>query len=90
MRECLEELNMHVEFVRSLGTIQHKSKWNYKGKEFWVYDDIEVVLVEFVGYGKNKRLGVKGEFIEGDVPVEISKEEMLSSVYEFVKAGIKL
>ena len=90
VRECLEELNMNVEFVKSLGVIQDKSKWNYKGEEFWVDDQMEIVLVKFISYGKNKSFGITGEFTEEDKPVEIAKEEMLNNVYEFTKGGIIL
>ena len=87
-RECLEELNMKVEFIRSLGVIQDKSKWTYKGEEFFVDDHMEIVLVKFLDYGKNKSFGLKGEFTKQDVPVEVEKEEMINNVYEFVQGGI--
>ena len=67
-----------------------KSKWNYNGEEFWVTDEMEIVLVKFVSYGKNKSFGITGEFTEEDEPVEITKEEMLNNVYEFTKGGIIL
>ena len=89
-REILEELNIKSEFVKSLGVIKDKSKWNYKGEEFWVTDEMEIVLVKFVSYGKNKSFGISGEFTEEDKPVEITKEEMLNDVYEFTKGGLKL
>lgn len=89
-REILEELNIEAEFVRRLGKIAEKSKWNYKGKEFWVDDDIEIVYTKFIKFGNNNQFGIDGEFATQDVVVEVTKEEMFANVYEFVKAGIKL
>ena len=88
-RECLEELNAKVEFEKTLGKIHDKSKWEYKGKEFYVDDEMEIVHVKFVEYGDNFRFGIAGEFDSQDVIAEISKEEMIESVAEFVKYGIK-
>lgn len=90
IREILEELNIKAEYIRTLGHFQTKSKWNYKGKEFWVNDDIEVVYTKFIEYGKNKSYGIKGEFKNQDVVAEITRQEMEDTVAEFVEYGIEL
>lgn len=89
-REILEEMNVYVEFVRSLGHAHWKTSWVYEGKAFDVDNDVEVVLTRFVKNGKNKKLGLDGEF-KADMlgVVEISKKEMLENVAEFVQFGIK-
>lgn len=89
-RECLEELNMNVEFIKTLGVIYDKSKWEYKGKDFLVDDEMTIVYVKFDSYGNNNSLGIDGEFNSQDIVREISKEEMIKNVAEFVKYGIKL
>ena len=88
-REALEELNMVVEFIKELGSFTCKSKWKYNGQEFWVDDHIQVVYTKFIKYGSNNFLGIEGEFESQDIVAEISKEEMLNNVYEFVEGGIK-
>lgn len=90
IRELQEEMNINVEFVKKLGSIMTKSKWNYKGKEFEVNDDISVVLTRFVSYSDRSQLGLEGEFEIQDIVVEISREEMIDNVYEFVEGGIIL
>lgn len=89
-REVLEEMNMKVEFVKKLGFFQTKSKWKYNDEEFWVNDDIYIVYTKFIAYGTNKTLGIEGEFEIQDVVVEVTKDEMIDNVVEFVKFGIKL
>lgn len=90
VRECSEELNAVVEYVKTLGFIHDKSKWKMGDEEFWVDDEMEIVYTKFVRFGENKTLGVEGEFTSQDIVTEISKDEMLKTVAEFVKYGVKL
>jgi len=89
-REALEELNMQVEVVKTLGVIKDKSKWNYEGFDFLVDDEKTILYTKYVAEGNNTTFGVTGEFGSQDGVFEISKEEMLSTVAEFVKYGLKL
>ena len=89
-REVLEELNIECEFVKTLGVICDKSKWEYKGKSFWVDDRMEIVYVKFLKYAKNSSYGIKGEFESQDIIAEVTKQEMLDNVAEFAKYGVKL
>ncbi len=91
-REIAEELNMLVNVVKSLGMICYSTNWIYDGKEFSVNYESEIMLTEFVGYSDNDKFGLEGEFSSSSVvgKCEISEEEMLKNVYEFVSAGIKL
>lgn len=89
-RELLEEMNIHVDFVKSLGHAYWTVPWEYKGKKFDVKYDAEVVLTRFVKFGDNKKLGLDGEFKPDMVGIaEISKEEMLKEVAEFARFGVK-
>lgn len=89
-REIMEELNMNVEIVKSLGVIKYVQKRQYQGKEFDLNYIAEIFLTKFVSYGDNKNFGIDGEFDENVSIVEISKEKMLTTVAEFVKFGLKL
>lgn len=89
-REILEEMNVNIEVIRSLGKINYNSKWNYEGKEFLVKYEAEIVYCKFISYGLNEKLGLEGEFEKDTEVEEISKELMLDKVAEFCKFGIKL
>lgn len=89
-REILEELNIEAEFVRTIGIIHDKSQWNYEGFDFWVDDDMTIVYTKFVKYGDYDKFGVDGEFNTQDGVEEITKEEMLNTVAQFTKYGLKL
>ena len=89
-RECLEELNVVVEYVRTLGTILDTSEWEYKGKKFTVQDKMDIVYTRYVSHVDGMSMGIEGEFDKEDSIVEIDRDEMLSHVAEFTKYGIKL
>ena len=90
-RELMEEMNAHVEFVKELDVIHYVHTWRYEGKEFDVDYDAHIVLVKFLSFAKKRKLGLDGEFDNKNVEiVEISKEEMLKNVAEFVDFGVKL
>ncbi len=90
-REILEELNFNVKIVRSLGVIKYLRTWKFQDHEFDIEHQAEIFLTEFVSYGKEKGFGLDGEFNEKEFSIaEISKEEMLANVAEFVSFGIKL
>lgn len=89
-RECVEEVNMVVEYVRELGTIEDESNWEYKGHHFVVKDSMHIVLVKYVAMADRDTMGLEGEFKEDDRVTLIDKDTMLESVAEFVKYGIKL
>lgn len=90
-REILEELNINIKIVKSLGVIKYFKTWHYDGKDFDVDYEAEIFLTEFVSYGDNANFGIEGEFDGKKISIcEISKEEMLSTVAEFVTFGIKL
>ena len=65
-------------------------KWKMGDEEFWVDDEMEIVYTKFVRFGENTTLDVEGEFTSQDIVTEISKDEMLKTVAEFVKYGVKL
>ncbi len=90
IREVKEELNVNVEVVKSLGTIEYQSNWNYEGKSFVMNNVAEIMYTKFVSYGENTSLGLDGEFDNSTQVALVSKEEMLNNVSEFVKFGIKL
>ena len=90
-RELLEELNVKVEIVKSLGNIKYETTWEYEGKKFKVEFKAEILYTRFVSYGKNKKFGLNGEFgtnVKGIA--EITKEEMLKTVAEFTEFGVKI
>lgn len=89
-RELIEELNMHVNIIKSLGKTTYFKTWNYNGKDFDVEYQAEIFLTEFIKYDDNKNFGLEGEFDDNFTISEISKQKMLSSVFEFVKGGILL
>lgn len=90
-REILEELNINIKIVKSLGTINYVATWKYEGKEFDVDYEAEIFLTEFVSYGVNKNFGIEGEFDTKEINIsEISRNEMINNVAEFVAYGIKL
>ena len=90
-RELLEEMNVHVEFVRELDTIHYVHTWRYQGKEFDVGYEAHIVLVKFLSYDEKRKMGLDGEFDGKNVEIaEISKDEMLKNVAEFVDFGVKL
>ena len=90
-RELLEEMNIFVQFEKELGVIHYVHTWRFEGKEFDVNYEAHIVLVKFLSYAPKKNLGLEGEFDGKNVEiVEISKEEMLKNVAEFVDFGVKL
>ncbi len=90
-RELLEELNVKVEVIKSLGFINYTSHWNYKGKEFDINNVAEIFYTKFVEFGNNPNFGLDGEFNTLTTSIAlISKQEMLENVAEFKKYGIKL
>lgn len=89
-RECIEELNMKVSFIKELGIIRDTSSWEYNGEKFVVEDLMHIVLVKYESYSNSTTMGVEGEFDKDDIVVEIDKKEMLENVAEFKKYGIKL
>jgi len=89
-REILEELNVNVKVVKSLGMMHYVNTWSYEGQNFDVQYEVEIFLAEFKSFAHGKGFGLEGEFDENFSVAEISKEEMLSSVYEFTKGGIEL
>lgn len=89
-REILEELNINARVIKSLGSFEYFSSWEYKGKKFDIKNHAEIFLTTFVSYGDNTKLGLEGEFSQSTKNIEISKEEMLANVAEFVTYGIKL
>lgn len=88
-REILEELNVEAEVVKSLGVIKDKSKWTYKNKEFWVDDEMEIVYAKYVCDGKQKSIGIKGEFDKQVAVALIDRQDMLDYVAEFAYYGLK-
>lgn len=90
IREIKEELNVNVEVVKSLGTIKYQSNWTYEGNTFVMDNVAEIMYTKYVSNGENTRLGLDGEFDNQTQVAEITKEEMLQNVSEFVKFGIKL
>lgn len=90
-RELLEEMNVCVDIVRSLGHAYYVKTWEYQGEKFDANYDAEVFLTKFIKYGDNKKFGLDGEFGRDILGIAaISKEEMLQHVAEFSKLGIKL
>lgn len=90
LREVLEEMNLVVEFVKSLGHIATQSTWTYGDETFKVNDDMEILYTRFVEFGDNKQLGLDGEFDSQDIVAKVSKEDMLNNVAQFAKYGLKL
>ena len=89
VREVYEELNMNVEVVKSLGFINWTQTWTYQDKTFEMPYEVEVFLTKFISHVNKDKLGLDGEFDNSNISVvEISKEEMLNNVYEFVVKGI--
>ena len=90
-REIFEELNINVKVVKSLGVIKYIRTWKYKEHEFDIEHQAEIFLTEFISYGNEKGFGLDGEFNQKEFSIaEISKEEMLANVAEFVTFGVKL
>lgn len=89
-REIMEELNMNVEVVRSLGTITYPSTRKYNDKTFELPCVAEIFYTKFVSYGSNQKIGLDGEFDKKVAVAEITKEMMVSEVAEFTSLGIKL
>lgn len=89
-REIIEELNINIKIVKSLGIAKYVRTWHYNGQDFDVDYEAEIFHTEFVSYGKNKDFGLEGEFDAKKISIdEISKDEMLANVAEFVSLGIK-
>ena len=90
-REMVEELNMNVEVVKSLGTCECFRTWTYKGKSVDVRYETEIFLTKFVSYSSNKDFGLEGEFSQSRVTgiVEVTKDEMINNVEYFVAHEIK-
>ena len=89
-REIVEELNMQINIIKSLGTIKYFKTWRYEGKEFDVDYEAEIFYTSFVSYENNTKFGIEGEFDDKKIDiVEISKETMLQKVAEFTKFGLK-
>lgn len=89
-REILEELNMNIEVIRSLGVRHYLRTWHYEEHEFDIDYEAEIFLTKFVSYAHNKDFGLDGEFSSEVSIAEISKEEMLDTVYEFKDDKIRL
>lgn len=89
-RELMEELNINVEIVKSLGITKYQKTWHYEGKDFDVDYEAEIYLAKFLSYADNNNFGLKGEFDNKRIKVSlISKKEMLENVAEFCKFGLK-
>lgn len=89
LREISEELNVNVKFVRELDVVHYFKTWHYQGKSFDVEYEAHIVLSQYLSDTNKHKVGLKGEF-EYDVSVaEISKQEMLDTVAEFTKFGVK-
>lgn len=83
-REVLEELNMNIEIIKSLGVFNYFRTWLYEGKSFDVKYIAEVFLTKFVSYADNKDFGLSGEFFNKVKGVKlVSKKEMLENVARF-------
>ncbi len=82
-RELLEELNVNVEIVKSLGSFKYMSKRRYKDFEFDLECVAEIFYTKFISYGKNNEFGLAGEFDSRTAVAEISKQELLEGCYEF-------
>lgn len=90
-RELLEELNVNVKVVKSLGFIKYKSHWKHKRTEFDIDNIAEIFYTKFESFGENLNIGLDGEFDTSSINIVlISKEEMLENVAEFKEFGIKL
>ena len=89
-REIMEELNINVEVVKSLGFLNWKQNWVFEGKEFQMPYEVEIFLTKFVSYSNRKSLGLEGEFSKDITVCEVSKEEMMQNVYEFVVGNFKI
>lgn len=89
-REVLEELNVKVKFVRELDVIHYDHTWTYNGKSFDMNYEAHIVLSEVVAVDNSKkRFGLPGEFDKEMKVLEISKQEMLNNVAEFVTCKVK-
>ena len=90
-RELLEELNVNVKVVKSLGFIKYKSHWKHKKTEFDIDNIAEIFYTKFESFGENLNIGLDGEFDTSSINIAlISKDEMLENVAEFKEFGIKL
>lgn len=90
-REILEELNINIKIIKTLGVIKYIRTWHYEGKEFDIEYEAEIFLTEFVSYGDNKNFGIDGEFSDKKISIaEISKKELLKEVAEFKDFHLKL
>ena len=87
-RELLEELNAHVEIVKSLGTFNYMSKRKYKDFEFDLECVAEIFYTRFLSYGSHKDFGLDGEFDNRTAVAEISKQELLEGCYEFATKSV--
>lgn len=89
-REVLEELNMNIEVVKSFGVIRYVRTWKYEGKVFDISYIAEIFLTKFVSYGKNKKLGLDGEFtfISKGIAI-IDKQELINNIECFVNHEVK-
>ena len=88
-REILEELNINAEVVKSLGFLNWKQTWVFEGKEFQMPYQVEIFLTKFISYSNNNTLGLEGEFSKEVTVEEVSKEEMVQNVYEFIVGNFK-
>ncbi len=89
-REILEELNVRVKFIKELDVIHYVHTWHYKGKSFDVNYEAHIVLSEVISTDLSKKIfGLPGEFDKEIKVLEISKEEMLKNVAEFVTFKVK-
>lgn len=82
-RELMEELNANAEIVKSLGRFSYMSRRRYKDLDFELECDAEIFYAKFISFGDNNKFGLNGEFDNHMVVAEITKEELLGSVYEF-------
>ncbi len=89
-RELREEINVNVKNVKSLGHYKTIATWTYMDKTFDVDYLVEIFSAEFDSYANNDSFGLEGEFGDGVRIAEVSKQEMLENVAQFVEFGIKL
>lgn len=90
VREVLEEMNINVEIIRSLGVASYPSQRRYKSHAFELECQAEFFYARFISYGDNTKIGLKGEFNDNTKIAELTKEEMLKNLAAFTVLGIKL
>lgn len=90
-RELIEELNMNVEIIKSLGSYKYPTKREYQGKEFKLDCYAEIFYVKFLSYADNNKMGIEGEFDNLGVDIAyITRSKLLKSFDIFTKHGFVL